>query len=146
LVLPHGAWSATGTSFGELIPSLAKTRQVISIEPQAPGHTADIDRPLRIEQVAEDTTALLRQIGVAKADFFGYSAGSAIALDIGIRHPDLVGKLALASVMAIPAGSIPACSTESGTSRPKTCTVHRSTRSTSGSRRGRRIFRSWSSG
>jgi pimeloyl-ACP methyl ester carboxylesterase len=48
LVLLHGALSAIGTSFGKVLPSLAKTRQVIAIEQQAHGHTADIDRPLTI--------------------------------------------------------------------------------------------------
>jgi len=64
LVLLHGALSAIGTSFGKVLPSLAKTRQVIAIEQQAHGHTADIDRPLTIEQMADDTTALLRHLGI----------------------------------------------------------------------------------
>jgi pimeloyl-ACP methyl ester carboxylesterase len=98
LVLLHGALSATGTSFGELLPKLSKTRQVISIEQQAHGHTADIDRPLRVNTMADDTIALLRKIGVPKADFFGYSMGAGIALDIGVRYPDTVGKLVLAAV------------------------------------------------
>src|SRR5437016_4205457 len=73
LVLLHGALSATGTSFGELLPGLAATRQVIAVEQQAHGHTADIDRPLTIEQMADDTAALLAHLGIANADFFGYS-------------------------------------------------------------------------
>jgi pimeloyl-ACP methyl ester carboxylesterase len=98
LVLLHGAFSATATSFGEIIPSLAKNRQVISFEQQAHGHTADIDRPLTIEQMAEDTAAALRQLGIEKADFFGYSMGAGIALQLAIKHPDLVHKAVFASV------------------------------------------------
>jgi pimeloyl-ACP methyl ester carboxylesterase len=98
LVLLHGSLSAIGTSFGKVLPSLAKTRQVISIEQQAHGRTADIDRPLTIEQMAEDTAALLHYIGIENADFFGYSLGAGIALQIAIQHPDLVRKLVLASV------------------------------------------------
>jgi len=49
LVLLHGAFSAIGTSFGKVLPSLAETRQVIGVEQQAHGHTADIDRPLSLE-------------------------------------------------------------------------------------------------
>ncbi|AKB77411.1 putative magnesium chelatase accessory protein [Methanosarcina horonobensis HB-1 = JCM 15518] len=60
LVLLHGALSATGTSFGKLLPSLARKRQVITIEQQAHGHTADISRPLTVRQMADDTVALLR--------------------------------------------------------------------------------------
>jgi len=58
LVLLHGAFSAIGTSFGELLPELAKTRQVIAFELQAHGHTADIDRPLSLEGMADDTAAV----------------------------------------------------------------------------------------
>lgn len=48
LVLLHGALSAIGSSFGKYIPDLAKTHQVIAPQMQAHGHTADVDRPLRI--------------------------------------------------------------------------------------------------
>jgi pimeloyl-ACP methyl ester carboxylesterase len=98
LVLLHGAFSAIGTSFGELLPSLAERRQVIAFEMQAHGRTADIDRPLSYEQMADDTAAALEQLGIEKADFFGYSMGAFIALQIAIRHPDVVRKLVLASV------------------------------------------------
>ena len=40
LVLLHGAFSAIGTSFGELLPALAETRQVIAFELQGHGRTA----------------------------------------------------------------------------------------------------------
>lgn len=98
LVLLHGALSAIGTSFGKLLPSLARTRQVIAVEQQAHGHTADIDRLLSIEQMADDTAALLRHLGIEKADIFGWSMGAGIALQIAIRHPDLMNKLVVTSV------------------------------------------------
>jgi pimeloyl-ACP methyl ester carboxylesterase len=98
LVLLHGAFSAIGTSFGELLPALAETRQVIAFELQAHGRTADIDRPLSIEQMADDTAAALRHLGIAQADIFGYSMGASVALHLAIRHPDVVRKLVLASV------------------------------------------------
>jgi pimeloyl-ACP methyl ester carboxylesterase len=98
LVLLHGAFSAIGTSFGELLPALAETRQVIAFELQAHGRTADIDRPLSIEQLADDTAAALRYLGIAQADIFGYSMGASVALHLAIRHPDVVRKLVLASV------------------------------------------------
>ena len=97
LVLLHGAFSAIGTSFQHVLPGLAKTRQVIGLEMQAHGHTADIDRALSPEQMADDTVAALGQLGVEKADFFGYSMGSDVALHIVVRHPDVVRKLVLAS-------------------------------------------------
>jgi pimeloyl-ACP methyl ester carboxylesterase len=107
LVLLHGNLSGIETSFGKLLPSLAETRQVIAIEQQAHGRTADIDRPLTIQHMAEDTVALLKHLGIKNADFFGYSNGSAIALRIAIKHPDLVRKQVLASVSYKNAGLHP---------------------------------------
>jgi len=98
LVLIHGGLSATETSFGKLLPELAKTRQVIAVELQAHGRTADIDRPLRFELMADDTAALLAQIGIAQADILGYSIGAGVALQTAIRHPERVRKLVLISV------------------------------------------------
>src|SRR5215212_8241606 len=98
LVLLHGAFSAIGTSFGAVLPELAKTRRVIAFEMQAHGRTADIDRPLSIEQMADDTVAALRQLGIEEADFFGYSMGAGVALQVAIQRPEVVRKLVLASV------------------------------------------------
>jgi pimeloyl-ACP methyl ester carboxylesterase len=98
LVLLHGAFSAIGTSFGKVLPGLAESRQVIGLEMQAHGRTADIDRPLSPEQMAEDTVAALKHLGIDKADFFGYSTGSTVALHVVLRYPDVVRKLVLASV------------------------------------------------
>jgi len=98
VVLLHGNLSTIDVDFGRLIPLLAKNRQIIAVEQQAHGHTADIDRPLRISTWTDDTAALLRQLGVESADVFGYSSGSAVALQLALDHPDLVRKLALASV------------------------------------------------
>jgi pimeloyl-ACP methyl ester carboxylesterase len=98
LVLLHGAMSTIETSFGATLPLLAETRQVVAIEQQAHGHTPDIDRPLTYRQMADDTAGLLQQLGIERADFFGYSMGAGIALELAIRRPDLVRKLAVASL------------------------------------------------
>jgi len=98
LVLLHGAFSAIGTSFGQVLPELAKSRQVVGFELQGHGRTADIDRPLSLEGMAEDVAAALKELRIESADVFGYSTGGAVALRLAISHPDLVRKLVLASV------------------------------------------------
>ena len=103
LVLLHGTFSAIGTSFGKLLPSLAKTRQVIAFELQGHGRTADIDRPLTLEGLADDVAAALQQLGIERADIFGYSMGAGVTLHVAIRYPDLVRKLVFASVSYTPA-------------------------------------------
>lgn len=107
LVLLHGGLSATGTSFGAILPTLAETRQVIAVEQQGHGHTADIDRPLTMEQMAEDTAALLRQLGLTNVDLLGYSLGAGVAIHVARQHPSVVRKLVLASVSYTPDGLHP---------------------------------------
>lgn len=97
LVLLHGAFSAIGTSFGALVPGLAKSRQVIGLELQAHGHTADIDRPLSMELMADDTAAALDHLGIKQADVLGYSMGAGVALRVVLRHPEVVRKLVFVS-------------------------------------------------
>jgi pimeloyl-ACP methyl ester carboxylesterase len=99
LVLLHGGGSTIATSFGKLLPILARTRQVIAFEQQGHGRTADVDRPFTFEQSADDAVALLRHLGVERADLFGYSNGGSIALQVAIRHPEVVRRLVVASAM-----------------------------------------------
>ena len=76
LLLIHGAVSTIDTSFGTTLPALAKQRQAIAIEQQGHGHTANVDRPLTFEQMADDAAGLLRHLKIEKADVFGYSDGA----------------------------------------------------------------------
>ena len=75
LVLLHGAYMTIET-MGQIVPSLAESRQVITVELQAHGHTADIDRPLTYEHMADDVAALLRHLGIEQVDVFGFSTGA----------------------------------------------------------------------
>lgn len=95
LVLLPGAFM-TIDGFGSLLPTLAESRQVIAVELQGHGHTADIDRPLRFESMADDIAALIAHLGHAQVDLFGYSLGGGVALQTAIRHPDVIRKLVVA--------------------------------------------------
>jgi pimeloyl-ACP methyl ester carboxylesterase len=106
LVVLHGAYMTIET-MGEIVPSLAETRQVIAVELQGHGHTADIDRPLSYEQMADDVTALLAEIGIEKADVFGYSMGGGVALQVALRHSEVVRKLVVASASYTSDGMYP---------------------------------------
>jgi pimeloyl-ACP methyl ester carboxylesterase len=96
LILIHGGLGSTGM-FGANLDSLAKKRQVIAVDMQAHGRTADIGRPLSLELMADDIAALIKQLGFQKADIAGYSMGGCIALQTVISHPELVSKLAIIS-------------------------------------------------
>jgi pimeloyl-ACP methyl ester carboxylesterase len=96
LVLLHGAYMTIDT-MGSLLPGLAKTHQVIAIEQQGHGRTADVDRPITYEQMADDTAALIGHLGIENANVVGYSMGGGVALQLAIRHPALVRRLVVAS-------------------------------------------------
>jgi pimeloyl-ACP methyl ester carboxylesterase len=96
LILLHGGVGAI-EMFGEVLPLLAQGRQVIAADLQAHGRTADIDRPLRLESMADDIRALIEHLGLEEADVMGYSLGGGVALQTVIRHPQVVRKLVLVS-------------------------------------------------
>jgi pimeloyl-ACP methyl ester carboxylesterase len=106
LVVLHGSFM-TIDLMGELIPALTRSRQVIAVEMQGHGHTADADRALTFEQLADDVAALIRHLGVAQADVYGYSLGGIVALQVAIRHPDIVRKLVIASASHTTDGMYP---------------------------------------
>jgi pimeloyl-ACP methyl ester carboxylesterase len=92
VVLLHGAYM-TIDLMGPLVSGLAADRQVIAVELQGHGRTADADRPLTYEQMADDTAGVLRHLGTESADVVGYSMGAGAALQVAIRHPAAVRKL-----------------------------------------------------
>ncbi|SEG69055.1 Pimeloyl-ACP methyl ester carboxylesterase [Actinacidiphila yanglinensis] len=97
LVLLHGGVLTIDLSFGALLPALAARRQVIAVEMQGHGHTADTDRPLTVPGLASDVGALLDRLGVERADLLGYSLGGLVALQIAVTRPERVGRLVLAA-------------------------------------------------
>ena len=92
LLLLHGSLGSL-EMFRDLLPDLMAGRQVLAIDQQAHGRTADIDRPLRYEQLADDSAAFLDWLGVRQADVLGYSMGAGNAVRLAVQHPRLVRKL-----------------------------------------------------
>ncbi|CAD5270861.1 MULTISPECIES: alpha/beta fold hydrolase [unclassified Imperialibacter] len=107
LVLIHGGGSTIQTTFGNIIPDLAKNHKLIAVELQAHGRTSDRDAPETFEQDADDVVTLLQNLGIAKASFFGFSNGGNTTMQIGIRHPEMVNKLIIASAFFKREGMFP---------------------------------------
>ncbi|MDW9415048.1 alpha/beta fold hydrolase [Sinorhizobium meliloti] len=97
LIVLHGAYMNI-PSMGTIIPKLADTHKVYAIEFQGHGRTTDIDRPITYPNLADDVAAFMDAVKIEKADVFGYSMGAAAGLQLAIRHPEKVNKLATASV------------------------------------------------
>jgi pimeloyl-ACP methyl ester carboxylesterase len=96
LVLLHGGLGS-GEMFGPVLTMLAAHRQVIAVDLQGHGRTADIDRPLDVRFLADDVAALIGHLGLQKPDVVGFSLGGGVALQVAIRHPEAVGRLVSAS-------------------------------------------------
>src|SRR5260370_21397198 len=89
LVTIHPVWG-----LADVFPSLIRHRQLIAVELQGHGRTADIDRPLTFEQHAETVATSLEHLQIEQADVFGESIGGIVAVMMAVRHPALIGRVA----------------------------------------------------
>lgn len=116
LVLIPGGLQTIGLSFGGLLPGLAASRRVIAVELQGHGHTPDADRDLSIGRLAADIVQVLAHLGIARADFLGFSLGGLVSLEVAVTHPDVVGRLVLAATHYLPDAYLPEITDEAQTS------------------------------
>jgi len=96
LILLHGGLGAI-EMFGPTLTALAKGRQVVAVDLQGHGRTADIDRPMTVALMAGDVAALITHLKLDRPDVMGYSMGGGVALQVAIQRPELVGRLVIVS-------------------------------------------------
>lgn len=113
LILLHGGLGS-GEMFGPILPTLAEHHQVIPVDLQGHGRTADIERPIDISLMADDIVALVDLLGLDKPDVVGYSLGGGVALFTAVRYPDKVGRLVAASVYLRPDAVYPQIRAQQG--------------------------------
>ena len=99
LILLHGGLGS-GEMFGPTLTQLAQQHQVIAVDLQGHGRTADIDRPIDIRLMADDIAALIDHLKLDKPDVVGYSLGGGVALFTAVKYPDKVRRLVVASAHA----------------------------------------------
>lgn len=104
LVLLHGGALTIDLSFRDVLGPLAERAQVIAIELQGHGHTADRERAGSIAEFAVDVVGVLDHLGVERADFLGYSLGGLVAVQVAVDFPDRVGKVIAAATHFHPDG------------------------------------------
>jgi pimeloyl-ACP methyl ester carboxylesterase len=107
LLLIHGAFIADG--FLPLLaePRIATRYRAISYHRRGYAGSSRASAPFTIRQQAADARALLRHLGIPRAHVAGHSYGGAIAIQLALESPDLVGSLALlepALVALVPSG------------------------------------------
>jgi pimeloyl-ACP methyl ester carboxylesterase len=96
VILLHGAYMSA-ESMRPVANILAEKRMVIVPEAQGHARTADIDRPITYEAMADDVAALMDYLKIQSADVVGYSMGAGTALQLAIRHPVKVERMVAAS-------------------------------------------------
>ena len=97
LIVSHGGFGLISMSTA-LLDELATDRQVIAIEMQGHGHTADIDRPFSMPAFGDDLGELINVLELPRADLLGYSLGGHATLRATIQHPGLIRRQVLVSV------------------------------------------------
>jgi pimeloyl-ACP methyl ester carboxylesterase len=93
LILLHGN-AGSISSMSAIIPYFAKTYRTIALDSRAHGKSIDTGDSLSFEMMADDVAALLDQMNIESANLVGWSDGGIIALEMAIRHPEKVLKLA----------------------------------------------------
>src|SRR6202165_2958862 len=101
LILLHGGLGS-GEMFGPVLPLLAERHQVVTVDLQGHGRTADIDRPIDVRLMAGDIAALIDHLALAKPDLMGYSLGGGVALQTAAQYPAKVRRLVVASANTRP--------------------------------------------
>jgi pimeloyl-ACP methyl ester carboxylesterase len=101
MILLHGGLGS-GEMYGPILPTLADHHQVIAVDLQGHGRTADIDRPLDLGFMADDIAALIDHLKLDRPDLVGYSLGAGVALHTAAKSPEKTGRLVVTSVFLRP--------------------------------------------
>src|SRR5207302_4974226 len=96
LILLHGGLGS-GEMFGPVLPLLSRRHQVVAVDLQGHGRTADIDRPIDLRLMADDIAALIDHLGLASPDVVGYSLGGGVALQTAVKYPKKIRRLVAVS-------------------------------------------------
>ena len=96
LILLHGGLGSS-EMFGPVLPQLVQGHQVIAVDLQGHGRTADIERPIDVRLMADDIAALIDHLGLKEPDVVGYSLGGGVALHTAAKYPAKVRRLVVAS-------------------------------------------------
>ena len=113
MILLHGGLGS-GEMFGPVLPLLAQRHQVVSVDLQGHGRTADIDRPIDVRLMAGDIAALIDQLGLEEPDVVGYSLGGGVALHTASQYPANVRRLVAVSANIRPDAIYPEMRAQQG--------------------------------
>ncbi len=90
----HGGFGILESMHNQ-ITDLAHDHLVIAPDSRGHGRSTDGPGPLHYSQMADDMIALMDHLHIARADIVGWSDGGVIGLDMAMRYPNRVGRLAI---------------------------------------------------
>ncbi len=93
LLMIHGNGGAI-KSMATIIPYFSERYKVIAVDSRAHGKSIDPGDSLSFEMMADDNAALLEQMHIDAAYIIGWSDGGIVALELAMKHPNKVIKLA----------------------------------------------------
>lgn len=91
----HGGMVFFDNSFAKQRDYFASYRTVIGIDQRGHGHSPDGSWSLSYKMMAEDTAAIIEQLGLGPVDIVGHSDGADLALILARDHPQLVRRLVI---------------------------------------------------
>jgi len=100
LILLHGG-TAELHSFQDHLPAYAQHFRVIALDSRGHGKTDNSGGELSYAMMADDLAAFIRALNLKKPLILGYSDGGQIALDLGMRYPDLAAALVLGGTLYV---------------------------------------------
>ncbi|KAF1005880.1 MAG: Haloacetate dehalogenase H-1 [Pseudomonas fluorescens] len=106
LVVLHGG-PANSDYLANQVQLLARHYKVISVDTRGHGRSSQGEQPLGYDLFANDVAALMSKLGVARADFLGWSDGGITALDLAMRYPDKVGRVVVFGANVDTTGAFP---------------------------------------
>ncbi|HEY0078175.1 MAG TPA: alpha/beta fold hydrolase [Pyrinomonadaceae bacterium] len=101
VVLLHG-FPFNRSMWREQVEVLSQSRRVITPDLRGHGETSAMDEAATMERMAEDTTALLDELGIERAVVGGLSMGGYVALAFYRLFPERVRAMVLADTRATP--------------------------------------------
>jgi len=94
LILLHGA-TDTHNLWQSFLPRLSTTFRVLTPDSRGHGRTFNPLGKLSYPLMADDLAGFIRELDLEKPFIFGYSDGGQVALDFGMRYPDIPGALVI---------------------------------------------------
>lgn len=96
LLVPPSFWPCDTWKLS-VVPELSRHYRTIIFDPRGTGRSGKPDEGYTVPQFAQDSLALLRELGVSRCHVVGFAIGGQVAQAMTVAHPELVRTLTMAA-------------------------------------------------